>query len=109
MRNYTHHLGDVTFPVVSFRRRNRYDNGVKTDTLDSCYTIFHNYEQIDVIVADDGKIVTQQQVKDAADAGAPIVMAFKAAEITLKAKTQWELQASGTARQAAIINAEKSK
>lgn len=102
MRAYTHYLGDTTFPVVGFRRRNRYDNGVKTETLDSCYTIFHNYEQIDVIVADDGKTVTQQQVKDAADAGTPIVMAFKDAEITIKAKTQWELQASGSARQATI-------
>ena len=109
MRNYIHYLGDTVFPVVGFRRRNRYDNGVKTETLDSCYTIFHNYEQIDVTVADDGKIVTQQQVKEAADAGTPIVMAFKDAEITIKAKTQWELQASGIARQASIANTEKGK
>lgn len=109
MRSYTHDLGNTTFPVVGFRRRNRYENGVKTENLESCYTIFHNYEQIDVIVEDDGTAVTQEQVKQAADAGVPLMMMFKDMQITIKAKSQWELQANGRASHPALANSEKGK
>ena len=102
MRQFVAYLGDQTYPVIEFRRRSRYVNGEKTNILDSAYVVLHNYEQIAIIVEDNGMVVTQEQIKAAADAGTPIEMFFKDVEITIRPKNQWEVQPSGRASHAAI-------
>lgn len=104
MRKFVDLWGDQTLPVIEFRRHARYVNGEKTNILDSTYIALLNYEQIAIIVEDDGTAVTQQQVKDAADNGVPIQMAFKDVELTFRAtKNPWELQVSGRASQAVLV------
>lgn len=103
MRQFTDYLGDQEFPVIEFRRKPRYINGEKTSILDSGYTILNNYEQIVIVVEDNGTIVTQEQIKAAADAGTPIEMLFKDVEITIRPKSQWEIQASGRASQVTMV------
>lgn len=102
MKQFSDYLGDQTYPVIDFRRRSRYVNGEKTNFFDSAYVVLHNYNQITIIVEDNGTVVTQEQIKEAADAGTPIEMFFKDLEITIRPKSQWEIQASGRASQAAI-------
>lgn len=102
MKQFSDYLGDQTYPVIEFRRKPRYINGEKSNMVDSGYTILYNYEKIVVTVEDNGTAVTQEQVKTAADAGTPIEMFFKDLEITIRPKTQWEIQASGRASQATI-------
>lgn len=102
MRQFTDYIGNTTYPVIDFRRSPRYVNNVKTDILDSRYTILHNYEQISITVADDGQAITQAQIKEAADAGVPIVMSFTDLEITIRPKDKWEIQASGRASLAVV-------
>lgn len=103
MRKFVDFLGDQVFPVIEFRRRPRYVNGEKTNVLDSTYVILSNYEQISVTVEDNGTAVTQEQVKEAADSGTPVQMAFKDLELTIRGtKTPWEITASGRASQAVL-------
>ena len=110
MRNYADYLGDIVLPVVDFRRRNEYIDGVKQEkSFESVYTTFLNYERIEFSVKDDGKVVSAQQVKSYADNQTPINMLFKEAEIIIRSKSQWELQASGIANQAVIAQNEKGK
>ena len=103
MRQFSDYVGNITYPVIDYRRSPRYVNGEKTEILDSRYTILHNYDQISITVADDGKVVTQEQVKNAADAGTPIVMEFTDLEITIRPKDKWELQGSGRASRATLV------
>lgn len=104
MRKFTDYLGEQTYPVIEFRRRARYVNEVKTDILDSVYTILHNYEQIAVTVEDNGTAVTQEQVKEAADNGTPVQMIFNDLELTIRGtKVPWEITASGRASQAVLV------
>jgi hypothetical protein len=102
-------MGDITLPVVDFRRRNKFVDNVKLDIKESVYTIVHNYEKIDIAVSDNGNVVSQEQVKGYADNGTPINMLFKDTELFIRPKTQWELQARGTAQQATIVNSDKGK
>lgn len=102
MKQFTANLGDRTFPVIEYRRKTRYINGEKTSILDSGYTIMNNYNQIVITVEDDGTAVTQEQIKAAADAGTPIEMLFKDLAISIRPKSQWEIQGSGRASQASI-------
>lgn len=102
MKQFSDYLGDQTYPVIEFRRKSRYINGERSNMVDSGYTILFNYEKVVITVEDDGTITTQAQIKEAADAGTPIEMFFKDLEITIRPKTQWEIQASGRASQAAI-------
>lgn len=102
MKQFSDYLGDQAYPVIEYRRKPRYTNGERTSVLDSGYTILHNYEKIVITVEDNGTITTPEQIKEAADAGTPIEMSFKDLEITIRPKTQWEIQASGRASQVAI-------
>ena len=102
MKQFSDYLGDQAYPVIEYRRKPRYTNGERTTVLDSGYTILHNYEKIVITVEDNGTITTPQQIKEAADAGTPIEMFFKDLEITIRPKSQWEIQASGRASQAAM-------
>lgn len=104
MRKFVDFLGDQTYPVIEFRRRPRYVNNVKTDALDSIYTILHNYEQIAITVEDDGTAVTQGQVKEAADNGTPVQMTFQNLELTISGtKIPWQITANGRASQAVLL------
>lgn len=103
MRQFTDYIGKVAYPVIDYRRSSRYVNKVKTDILDSRYTILNNYDQICIVVPDNGDIVTQEQVKNAADAGTPIVMEFHDLEITICPKDKWEIRCSGRATQATLV------
>lgn len=102
MKKFTINLAEETYPVIEFRRKARYINGEKSNIFDSGYTILNNYEQIGITVEDDGTVVTQEQIKAAADAGTPIELVFKDVEITVRPKNQWEIQASGRASQATV-------
>lgn len=102
MKKFTINLAEETYPVIEFRRKVRYINGEKSNIFDSGYTILNNYEQIGITVEDDGTVVTQEQIKAAADAGMPIELVFKDVEITVRPKNQWEIQASGRASQATV-------
>lgn len=102
MRQYRDYIGDEACHVIDVRRRNRYVDGAKTDIFETVYTILRDYEQIEVAVEDDGKIASQEQVRNAADAGTPIVLLFHNLEISVRSKSQWEIQASGRASQATI-------
>lgn len=102
MRQFKDYISNMAYPVIDFRRSSRYINGERTEILDSRYTVLHNYEQITIVVADDGNVVTSDQVKNAADAGTPIVMEFKDLEITIRPKDRWEIQASGRASHAVV-------
>lgn len=102
MRQFVDYIGNMSYPVIEFRRSPRYVNDKQTDILDSRYTILHGYDQITITVADDGQSVTQMQVKEAADAGKPIVMEFMDLEITIRPKDKWEIKASGRASQAVL-------
>ena len=89
MRKFTDYLGEQTYPVIEFRRRPRYVNEVKTDILDSVYTILHNYEQITITVEDNGT---------------PVQMVFNDLELTIRGtKTPWEITASGRASRAVLV------
>lgn len=104
MRKFVDFMGDQTYPVIEFRRRPRYVNGEKTNVLDSTYTVLHSYEQIAITVEDNGTAVTQEQVKEAADNGTPVQMAFKDLELTIRGtKMPWEITASGRASQAILV------
>lgn len=102
MRQFVDYIGNMSYPVIEFRRSPRYVNEERTDILDSRYTILHGYDQIAITVADDGQAVTQTQVKEAANAGKPIVMEFTDLEITIRPKDKWEVKASGRASQAVL-------
>ena len=102
MRKYTHNSDEQTYEVIEFRRKARYINGEKSSILDSGYTIMNNYEQIVITVEDDGTVVTQEQIKAAADAGTPIELVFKDVEITVWPKDKWEVRVSGRASQATV-------
>ncbi|MBD5133376.1 MAG: hypothetical protein HDT38_02715 [Clostridiales bacterium] len=104
MKQYRDYRGDEAHPVIDFRRRNRYVDGAKTDTMESVYTILRDYEQIDVAVEDNGKIISQQQVRNAADEGTPIMMNFHDLEITVRGKSPWEVQPTGRASQVTMPN-----
>ena len=108
MRKYTHYLDEETYPVIEFRRKVRYINGEKSNIFDSGYTILNNYEQVVITVEDDGTVVTQEQIKAAADAGMPIELVFKDVEITVRPKNQWEIQASGRASQATVAKSKST-
>lgn len=103
MRQFTDYIGKVAYPVIDYRRSPRYVNNVKTEILDSRYTILHNYDQICITIPDNGNVVTQEQVKNAADAGTPIVMEFHDLEIIIRPKDKWEIQCSGRASQAVLV------
>lgn len=104
MKQFSTYFEEATFPVINFRRSNRFKDGQKTEWLDSIYTTLQNYEQIDVRVPDDGKMVTQDQVKSAADAGKPLEMSFHDLEIIVKGKSAWEIQAFATASKATMVS-----
>lgn len=97
MKTFSNYMRNITCLVIDYRRSPRYVNGKPTENLDSRYTILHNYDQITVTVADDGQVVTQEQVKNAADAGVPIEMEFFDLEITIRPKNEWEIKASARA------------
>ena len=78
-------------------------NGKPTEFQESVYTVLYNYDKIEVAIQDDGKVVTQEQVKAAADAGTPIQMVFQALEFTIKGESQWEVQANACANKAQIV------
>lgn len=102
MKKFADYIGNATYPVIDFRRKPRYVNSKPTEILDSCYTILHSYDQIDITVADDGNVVTQEQIKNAADAGTPIVMEFTDLEVIIQPKEKWEIKASGRASRAIL-------
>ena len=105
MRQFSTYFQNATFPVIDYRRRNRYLEGQKTDQLDTCYTAILNYEKIDIVLADDCKAITPQQIKTAADAGTPVELTFHDLEITIKGtKFPWEIQATGRASQAVVAS-----
>lgn len=104
IKQYRDYRGDEAHPVIDFRRRNRYVDGTKTDTMESVYTILRDYEQIEVAVEDNGKIDLPQQVRKAADEGTPIIMNFHDLEITVRGKSQWEVQPTGRASQVTMPN-----
>lgn len=104
MQKFVGLLGDQTFPVIGHRRRPRYVNGEKTNILDSIYVTLQNYEQVVIAVEDDGTVVSEEQVKKAADNGTPVEMEFKNVELTFRGtRNPWELQVSGRASQAAVV------
>lgn len=104
MRQYRDYIGDEACHVIDVRRRNRYVDGAKTDVVETVYTILRDYEQIDVAVEDNGKMVSQEQVRNAADVGTPIVLNFHDLEIIIRGKSQWEIQATGRASQATVAS-----
>lgn len=103
MRQFSDYIGTMSYPVIDFRRGYRYVNGEKTEILDSHYRILHNYEQISITVADEGNAVTQEQVRNAANAGTPVYMEFTDLEITIRPKDRWEIQCSGRASRAVLV------
>lgn len=104
MKQFVDFMGDQTYPVIEFRRRPKYVNNEKTNIMVSNYVILANYEQIDVVIEDDGMVVTPEQVKKAADNGTPIQMTFKNLEVTISAtRMAWVLRASGQASQAIVV------
>lgn len=102
-------IGDVTYPVVEYRRTPIYDpvTGEKTSNLESCYTILYGYDKIDIKVADDGRAVATAQVQSAADTGNPIQVSFNDLEVIIRPKTQWEIKVSGRASKAAVAGNSK--
>lgn len=105
MNNFRDVIGDTQYPVIEYRRTPIYDSVTreKTSQTESRYTVLYGYDKIDIKVADDGQAVTQAQVQAAADAGEPIQMAFSNLEITIRPKSQWEIQVTGRASKAAVV------
>lgn len=109
MKAFRDLIGNVTYPVVEYRRTPIYDSvtGTKTSNLESCYSILYGYDKIDIKVADDGRAITAEQIQSAADAGTPIQVLFNDLEVTVRPKTQWEIKVSGRASKAVVANASK--
>lgn len=105
MKSFRDLIGDAQYPVIEFRRTPIYNpvTRERTEQAESCYTALYGYDKIDIKVADDGQAVTQAQVQVAADAGEPIQMAFSNVEITIRPKSQWEIQVTGRASKAAVV------
>lgn len=109
MKNFRDLIGDAQYPVIEFRRTPIYNpvTREKTGQAEDCYTVLCGYDKLDIKVADDGRAVTQAQVQAAADAGEPIQMAFSNLEITIRPKTQWEIQVAGRASKATVVGNNK--
>lgn len=104
MRHFPIKLGDQTYPVIEFRRRNIYLNGERTSQEQSSYTVLYRYELIPIAVNDDGTAVTQEQVEEAADNGTPVRMFFKDLALTVRGTAKpWEIQVNGTASHATLV------